>query len=158
MQPSEEAMKDALAHYQANELPEHVARVIDTHLHKLCGDAVALGRWGLEWREGNKHVCKRLPDGYWTPWHLAQAALSAMPDPLAMVRAALEAAAKALEADAKLCDCAALENAECACGAWDGYKSIQVQRAIEIVRAIDPATIATVGDDVAAGRVEFRFG
>ena len=50
--------------------------------------------------------------------------------------AGVEAAAKALEADAKLCDCAALEERECACGAWDDYKSITSARAVEIVRAL----------------------
>ena len=47
--------------------------------------------------------------------------------------AGVEAAAKALKADAKLCDCAALEANECACGAWDDYKSITSARAVEIV-------------------------
>ena len=50
--------------------------------------------------------------------------------------AGIEAAAKALEADAKKCDCAALEANECACGAWDGYKGIRSERAVEIVRAV----------------------
>ena len=50
--------------------------------------------------------------------------------------AGIEAAAKALEADARLCDCAALEERECACGAWDDYKSITSARAVEIVRAL----------------------
>ena len=54
----------------------------------------------------------------------------------AAFNAGIEAAAKALEADAKLCDCAALEANECACGAWDDYKSITSDRAIEIVRAL----------------------
>jgi hypothetical protein len=48
----------------------------------------------------------------------------------------VEEAAKALEADAKLCDCAALEERECACGAWCEWKSITSARAVEIVRAI----------------------
>lgn len=50
--------------------------------------------------------------------------------------AGVEAAAKALEDDAKLCDCAALEERECACGAWDDYKSITSARAVEIVRKL----------------------
>ena len=50
--------------------------------------------------------------------------------------AGIEAAAKALEDDAKLCDCAALEERECACGAWADYKTITSARAIEVVRAI----------------------
>lgn len=48
----------------------------------------------------------------------------------------VQAAVWALEADAKLCDCAALEANECACGAWDDYKSITSDRAVEIVRAL----------------------
>lgn len=51
-------------------------------------------------------------------------------------KAGIEAAAKALEADARLCDCAALEANECACGAWDDYKSITSARAVEIVRKL----------------------
>lgn len=50
--------------------------------------------------------------------------------------AGVEAAAKALEADARLCDCAALEDRDCACGAWDDYKSITSARAVEIVREL----------------------
>ena len=50
--------------------------------------------------------------------------------------AGVEAAVKALEADAKLCDCAALEENECACGAWCDYKSITSARAVEIVRKL----------------------
>jgi uncharacterized protein YcaQ len=50
--------------------------------------------------------------------------------------AGIEAAAKALEDDAKKCDCAALEERECGCGAWCEWKSITSARAIEIVRAI----------------------
>lgn len=51
-------------------------------------------------------------------------------------RAGIEAAINALEADAKLCDCAALEERECACGAWADYKNITSARAIEIIRAL----------------------
>ena len=50
--------------------------------------------------------------------------------------AGVEAAAKAIEADAKLCDCAARAANECACGAWDDYKSITSARAVEIVREL----------------------
>lgn len=50
--------------------------------------------------------------------------------------AGVEAAVNALEADARLCDCAALEERECACGSWDDYKSITSARAVEIVRAL----------------------
>jgi hypothetical protein len=50
--------------------------------------------------------------------------------------AGLEAAIKALEADAKKCDCFAFEESECGCGAWWDYKTIKAERAVEIVRAI----------------------
>ena len=39
--------------------------------------------------------------------------------------AGIEAAINALEAEAKLCDCAALEENECGCGAWWDYKTIR---------------------------------
>lgn len=48
----------------------------------------------------------------------------------------VEEAAKALEADAMKCDCAAREERECACGAWCEWKSITSARAVEIVRAL----------------------
>ena len=48
----------------------------------------------------------------------------------------VEEAAKALEADAMKCDCAALEERECACGAWNDYKTLTSTRAVEIVRAL----------------------
>jgi predicted DNA-binding transcriptional regulator YafY len=47
----------------------------------------------------------------------------------------MEEAAGALEADAKLCDCHARSVEECACGAWDGWKTITADRAVQIVRA-----------------------
>ena len=50
--------------------------------------------------------------------------------------AVIEECAKALEADAIKCDCAALEERECACGAWDDYKTITSARAAEIVRTL----------------------
>lgn len=50
--------------------------------------------------------------------------------------AGVEAAAKALEDDAKRCDCFARNEGECGCGAWCEWKSITSQRAIEIVRAL----------------------
>ena len=50
--------------------------------------------------------------------------------------AIIEECAKALEADARLCDCSAYEEGECACGAWYEWKSIPSARAIEIVLAL----------------------
>ena len=52
----------------------------------------------------------------------------------------VEEAAKALEADAVKCDCAALEERECACGAWCEWKSITSARAVDIVRALVKGT------------------
>ena len=61
-----------------------------------------------------------------------------MTDPLSRwqkgFNSGVEESANALEADAKLCDCAALEERECACGAWADYKTITSARAVEIVR------------------------
>jgi hypothetical protein len=54
----------------------------------------------------------------------------------AAFNAGIEAAANALEADAKKCDCFARNEGECGCGAWCEWKSITSQRAIEIVRAL----------------------
>ena len=54
----------------------------------------------------------------------------------AAFNAGIEAAAKALEADAMKCDCAAREERECACGAWCEWKSITSAGAVEIVRSL----------------------
>jgi hypothetical protein len=54
----------------------------------------------------------------------------------AAFNAGIEAAANALETDAKKCDCFARNEGECGCGAWCEWKSITSQRAIEIVRAL----------------------
>lgn len=50
--------------------------------------------------------------------------------------AGVEAAAKALKDDAKLCDCFARMEVECGCGAWNDNKSITSERAIGIIRAL----------------------
>ena len=50
--------------------------------------------------------------------------------------AGIDAAINALEADAKKCDCFALEERECGCGAWCEWKSITSARAVEIVREL----------------------
>ena len=49
------------------------------------------------------------------------------------VQQGLDMAKAALEADAKLCDCFAHSEGECACGAWCEWKSITSARAVEIV-------------------------
>lgn len=54
----------------------------------------------------------------------------------AAFNAGIEAAAKALEEDAKQCDCFARNEGECGCGAWCEWKSITSARAVEIVRAL----------------------
>jgi hypothetical protein len=54
----------------------------------------------------------------------------------AAFNAGIEAAAKALEKDAKQCDCFARNEGECGCGAWCEWKSITSARAVEIVRAL----------------------
>lgn len=50
--------------------------------------------------------------------------------------AGVEAAAKAIEADAKLCDCLARVAGECGCGAWCEWKLIRSAKAVEIVRKL----------------------
>ena len=51
-------------------------------------------------------------------------------------KAGVEAAIKALSADAKLCDCLARVAGECGCGAWCEWKLIRSARAVEIVLAL----------------------
>ena len=71
---------------------------------------------------------------------MAAALKAAKPKPAAEwqagYEAGVEAAAKALEADAKRCDCAARQESECACGAWCEWKYMTSARAVEIVRAL----------------------
>jgi len=52
------------------------------------------------------------------------------------IRRGIRLATKALEADAKKCDCFARNEGECGCGAWCEWKSITSARAVEIVRAL----------------------
>lgn len=36
-----------------------------------------LERWGVSWIGPKEPICQVMPDGYWTPWHIADAALKA---------------------------------------------------------------------------------
>lgn len=53
----------------------------------------------------------------------------------AAFNAGLERAAVILEEDAKLCDCFARAEGECACGAWDDYKTAPIERMVDLIRA-----------------------
>ena len=71
------------------------------------------------------------------PHALSDFATAALTAALPLIRAqVLEDAAKALEADAKLCDCYAREESECGCGAWNDYKTVPMERAVALVRAV----------------------
>jgi hypothetical protein len=37
----------------------------------------AMERWGFRWQGHDHGTHERMEDGYWTPWHIAAAALSA---------------------------------------------------------------------------------
>ncbi len=37
-----------------------------------------LPRYGLEWNGPTKFVATEMDDGYWTPWHIANAAIEAL--------------------------------------------------------------------------------
>lgn len=37
-----------------------------------------LVRFGLQWNEPKQFVCTEMPDGYWTPWHVAQDRITAL--------------------------------------------------------------------------------
>ena len=58
----------------------------------------------------------------------------------AAFNAGVEAAANALQDDAKKCDCFARNEGECGCGAWCEWKSITSARAVEIVRSLGKAS------------------
>jgi Lar family restriction alleviation protein len=40
----------------------------------------ALERWGVNWKTGG--TVERMPDGYWTPWYIAQARITALSQPV----------------------------------------------------------------------------
>lgn len=103
------------------ELIEELARVIEA---ALCADA---GRnQGAIWRSERGRA----------QMFVSATAIAPIIDRLtAEARAkALDYAAEALEDDAQKCDCFAREERECACGAWDDYKTVPTSRAVEIVR------------------------
>ena len=52
-----------------------------------------------------------------------------------------EAAARWAEDDAKLCDCSAHSESECACGAWCEWKTVPMHHVVQAIRNIDPAAI-----------------
>ena len=106
----------------SNEAVEAAARAMcasDPNIRMGDAERIVQQRVNLEWRE------------YIEP---ATAALTAA---LPMIRAqVLEEAAKALEDDAKLCDCFAHSESECGCGAWNDYKTVPMERAVALVRAL----------------------
>lgn len=103
------------------ELIEELARVIEA---ALCADA---GRnQGAIWR--SERGCAQM--------FVSATAITPIIDRLtAETRAkALDEVVEALEADAQLCDCFARSEGECGCGAWSDYKTVPMERAVEIVR------------------------
>jgi hypothetical protein len=94
----------------------------------------ALGGKACPCRESGQFKCRdEIPGGF------ARAVA-----PLLMehgARVALDAAVKALEEDSGLCDCFARSEGECACGAWSGYKTVPLERAVDIIHNLAPATI-----------------
>lgn len=58
------------------------------------------------------------------------------------IRMGIEAARKWAEDDAKLCDCFAHSESECACGAWCEWKTVPMHRVVEAIRALDVEAIA----------------
>jgi hypothetical protein len=50
-------------------------RYAEKHL-RPAQEPVSLQRWGVKWKGQAEPFMEQMPDGYWTPWHIAQAALS----------------------------------------------------------------------------------
>ena len=68
----------------AKYLKESTIAVSVDHLDTLLkasppsgGEVVKLERFGIEWQGPESPICVTRPDGYWTPWHIADAALQA---------------------------------------------------------------------------------
>lgn len=57
---------------------ESHAHPASTSIRAAPQDAVEGGliRYGLNWKGHDYAVCEPMPDGYWTPWHLAQEAIT----------------------------------------------------------------------------------
>lgn len=39
---------------------------------------VRLARYGIKWQGENMPICVPFPDGYWTPWHVAEAQVASL--------------------------------------------------------------------------------
>jgi hypothetical protein len=57
------------------------------------------------------------------------------------VKLGIAAAAKWAEDDAKLCDCEAHSESECACGAWCEWKTVPMHHVVQAIRALNPTAI-----------------
>ena len=76
-----------------------------------------------------REIAERVEEEHGSYWGLPEAARLGIIEGVKM-------AIKALQDDAKQCDCSAWEESECACGAWCEWKTIPSHRAVEIVRAL----------------------
>jgi len=54
-----------------------------------AGDDGELVRYGVRWKSRTEPICEPMPDGYWTPWHIAAARIAALNAEVARLRAAL---------------------------------------------------------------------
>ena len=43
----------------------------------MAGDSL-VERWGVNWDAPNGQTHERMPDGYWTPWHIASDRIAAL--------------------------------------------------------------------------------
>lgn len=64
----------------------------------LPADVGGLVRYGIEWQGRDKPVCIEMADGYWTPWHKAAAALTALAERAETAERRLAVATEALRA------------------------------------------------------------
>ena len=60
--------------------------------YALREDPVVLERYGIQWTGPRTPISVAMPDGYWTPWHLAVAALTRAVADLTVQRLRAEAA------------------------------------------------------------------
>src|ERR1044071_5565430 len=57
-------------------------------------NAHLLERWGVTWPETGKLLLQPIPDGYWTPWHLAEEQAAALRQQLAELQRERDSARK----------------------------------------------------------------
>jgi hypothetical protein len=117
-----------------------------------------LERWGVTWPTTAELLHQPMPDGYWTPWHLAVAALDAQSDEVRRLREALELARSHIrEHDDHVGDCELSQSdgdAPCSCDY--GFTLTQIDAALA---PTSPDPVRSAGEAVPErGKCDDKYG